>query len=88
MSEVKDLNQRWVTLLKQGNQDAAKQLYSTYAKGMYNTLIRITGNREDAKDLLQDSFVKAFASIEQLRSDDAFGGWLKRIVVNKGVAEA
>ena len=85
MGEVRDLNQRWVTLLKRGNPAAAKQLYSMYSKAMYNTLIRITGSQEDAKDLLQDSFVKAFSSIDQLKDDLAFGGWLKRIVVNKGI---
>jgi RNA polymerase sigma-70 factor (ECF subfamily) len=85
MSEVRDLNQRWVTLLKRGNKAAAKQLYSQYSQAMYNTLIRITGNTEDAKDLLQDSFIKAFASIDQLQKEEAFGGWLKRITINKGL---
>ena len=45
---------------------------------MYNTLVRMTGDSEVAKDLLQESFVKAFKKIEDLDEPKAFAGWLKR----------
>ena len=40
------------------------------------------GNDDDAKDVLQDSFIHAFSSIKQLRNIDTFSAWIKRIVIN------
>jgi RNA polymerase sigma-70 factor (ECF subfamily) len=82
---VSEIQQVWVNQLKQGNELAAFNLYNSYSKAMYNTLIRITGDSETAKDLLQEAFVKAFKKINDLDNPLAFGGWLKRIVVNTGV---
>ena len=75
----------WISQLKNGNELAAFNIYNSYSKGMFNTLIRITGDTEVAKDLLQESFVKAFRKIDDLEEPKAFAGWLKRIVVNTGV---
>ena len=67
---------------------AAFNIYNSYSKTMYNTLIRITSNSEVAKDLLQEAFVKAFKKISDLEDPKAFAGWLKRIVVNTGIEYA
>ncbi|MEQ9403337.1 MAG: sigma-70 family RNA polymerase sigma factor [Cyclobacteriaceae bacterium] len=77
--------QVWISQLKQGNELAAFNLYNSYSQTMYNTLIRISGDTEAAKDLLQEAFVKAFKRIEDLDDPKAFAGWLKRIVVNTGI---
>ena len=66
---------------------AAFNLYNNYSKAMYNTLIRLTNDAEIAKDLLQESFVKAFRSIDSLEDAKAFPGWLKRIVINTGLEQ-
>ena len=50
---------------------------------MFNICMRMTGNRNDAEDLLQDAFIIAFKSLHQLKDAVQFGGWLKRIVVNE-----
>jgi RNA polymerase sigma-70 factor (ECF subfamily) len=52
---------------------------------MLNTAFRITGNEEDAEDVLQEAFVSAFKNLESYRGDSTFGAWLKRIVVNKSI---
>jgi RNA polymerase sigma factor (sigma-70 family) len=75
----------WIKQLKQGNELAAFNLYNDYSKVMYNTLTRITSDSEIAKDLLQEAFVKAFKKVSELDEPKAFGGWLKRIVVNTGL---
>ena len=75
----------WIKQLKKGNELAALNLYNDFSKAMYNTLIRITGDTEIAKDLLQEAFIKAFRKIESLEEPKAFGGWLKRIVINAGL---
>ena len=48
----------------------------------------MTNDAEIAKDLLQEAFVKAFRKIHDLEDPKAFGGWLKRIVVNIGLEHA
>lgn len=75
----------WINQLKKGNELAAFNLYNSYSKAMYNTLMRMTNETETAKDLLQEAFVKAFKKINDLDDPKAFGGWLKRIVINIGL---
>ena len=50
---------------------------------MFNICIRMTSNRSDAEDILQDAFIIAFRNLHQLKDALQFGGWLKRIVVNE-----
>lgn len=76
----------WVQQLKNGSERAAFKLYDSYSKSMFNTLVRISGDTEVAKDLLQESFVKAFQHIDSLKEAKMFSGWLKRIVINTGIA--
>ncbi|MEO9871214.1 RNA polymerase sigma factor [Ekhidna sp.] len=75
----------WINQLKKGNELAAFNLYNSYSNAMYSTLTRMTNDAEIAKDILQESFVKAFRKIHDLDDPLAFGGWLKRIVVNAGL---
>ena len=49
---------------------------------MLTTSFRITNNMADAEDIIQEAFVKSFRQIRQLKESAAYGGWLKRIVVN------
>ena len=50
---------------------------------MFNICTRMTGNRNNAEDILQDAFIIAFRNLHQLSNALQFGGWLKRIVVNE-----
>jgi len=65
-----------------GDVRAQYQLYSLYAKAMYNICYRMTGNREEAEDMLQEAFSYAFSKLRSFRFESSFGAWLKRIVVN------
>lgn len=49
---------------------------------MYNVSYRIVRNREDAEDIIQESFIKGFEKINQIKEELSLGAWLKRIVVN------
>lgn len=66
-----------------GDLAARAELYRQYSKAMYNVCIRMTGNQDDAADVLQDAFVQAFDHLAQLKQPEAFAGWLKQIVVNQ-----
>jgi RNA polymerase sigma factor (sigma-70 family) len=65
---------------------AYRLLYERYATTMYNTALRISGNRADAEDILQDSFIDAFAQLRSFENKATFGAWLKQIVVFKSIA--
>jgi RNA polymerase sigma-70 factor (ECF subfamily) len=78
-----DIHRDIIELSKAGNSQAQFQLYQLYAKAMYNICYRIMNNREEAEDMLQESFTEAFMKIDTFRFESAFGAWLKRITVNK-----
>ncbi|MEM7161790.1 MAG: sigma-70 family RNA polymerase sigma factor [Bacteroidota bacterium] len=83
--EVLDPNRLLVILAQKGDEHATYKLYTLYAKAMLNTAYRIVNNKEDAEDILQESFIKAFAKLNSFSFESTFGAWLKRIVVNHSI---
>jgi len=78
-----DIHKDIIELSKAGNSQAQFQLYQLYAKAMYNICHRIMNNKEEAEDMLQESFTEAFMKIDSFRFESSFGAWLKRITINK-----
>ena len=70
---------------KIGNRSAQFQLYELYVNAMYNTCMRFGSSKEDAEDLVQESFIEAFKNLERFRYESTFGSWLKKIVINKSI---
>jgi RNA polymerase sigma-70 factor (ECF subfamily) len=70
---------------KKGNHIAQMQLYDTYAQAMFTVACRYLRDEEEAKDIMQESFLKAFVKIESYNQDTSFGAWLKRIVINQAL---
>ena len=64
-----------------GESWARKELYEQYAPAMMSVCMRYVGDRETARDLLQDGFVKIFTKIRSYSGSGAFGGWIRRIFV-------
>ncbi|MCP9770888.1 sigma-70 family RNA polymerase sigma factor [Lacihabitans sp. LS3-19] len=58
-----------------------------YVKAMFNTALRIVSLREEAEDVIQESFLDGFLKIDMFRGESTFGAWLKSIVVNKAIAK-
>ena len=83
MAFYHDIHKEIIELSKAGNNKAQYQLYQLYAKAMYNICYRMMNNREEAEDMLQESFSEAFLKLDAFRFDSPFGAWLKRITVNK-----
>lgn len=65
-----------------GNAQAQKQLYDQYAARMLGLCYRYVQNREEAEDVLQDGFIKAFLNLKRYKGDGPFEAWLRRIMVN------
>ncbi|MGB5818259.1 MAG: RNA polymerase sigma factor [Saonia sp.] len=70
---------------KSGDRNSQYQLYELYVDAMYNVSMRMLGIKEDAEDVVQDSFVEAFKKLDSFRYESTFGSWLKRIVINKSI---
>jgi RNA polymerase sigma-70 factor (ECF subfamily) len=66
-----------------GKVEAYNLLVSRWEKRVYNYLLRITGNREDALDLAQDVFLKAYQNLKKLDDPGRFAPWLYRIAHNE-----
>ena len=65
-----------------GDVNAYEALVKEYEKNVYNLALRMTGNSEDAADMAQEAFIKAYNSLTAFRGDSKFSVWLYRIVSN------
>ncbi|MBC3759890.1 RNA polymerase sigma factor [Hyunsoonleella sp. SJ7] len=70
---------------KLGDRKTQYELYSLYVNAMFNVSMRMVKSKEDAEDILQESFVDAFKNLDSFRYESTFGSWLKRIVINKSI---
>ena len=74
-----------VTAAKAGDYDAFEQLVNRYEHKIYRLGLNITGNPEDAEDVLQETFLKAFENLARFREDSRFYTWIVRIGVNQAL---
>jgi RNA polymerase sigma-70 factor (ECF subfamily) len=70
-----------------GDTDAFGILGNQYRPQVFGLALKITGNREDAEDVTQDSLLKAYVKLEQFRADSRFYTWLVRITVNQALIQ-
>ena len=66
----------------QGDVNAFEKLVTEYEKAVYAIAQRMTGNPEDAADMTQETFIKAYNSLSSFRGDSKFSVWLYRIANN------
>ena len=78
-------HQELIDASKRGDQKAQFEIYQLYFRAMYNTTLRIVGDPDDAEDVMQEAFLKAFLKLRSYRGEVSFGAWLKRIVVNQSL---
>ncbi|MCD4831324.1 MAG: sigma-70 family RNA polymerase sigma factor [Anaerohalosphaeraceae bacterium] len=71
-----------VNQARAGNMASIERLILLYQDRVYNSVLKICGNRDDAAELTQDAFVKALQGLKNFRSDSSFYTWLFRIAVN------
>lgn len=67
---------------RKGDRRAQRELYDTYSRKMMGVCLRYVSDRETARDLLQDGFVKVFTSLDTFAGAGSFEGWIRRIFVN------
>jgi len=73
--------QQLIAGCKEGKPWAQKQVFELYASAMLSVCVRYVNERETARDLLQDGFIKVFTKIDSYSGSGAFAGWIRRIFV-------
>lgn len=74
-----------MTLVKQcqeGDSAAIRHIVMRYQDRIYNTILKICGNRDDAAELTQETFVKLIEKIDTFKGNSSFYTWLFRVAVN------
>ncbi len=71
-----------------GEPAAFGELVLRYQDRLYNSLVRVLGSAEDARDAVQEAFVQAFVKLESFRGSSAFYTWLYRIAFNQAMSHA
>lgn len=69
-----------------GDSGAFGQLVQKYQDRLYNTMVHVLGNRDEAEDVVQDAFVQAFLKLDTFQRASAFFTWLYRIAFNVSVS--
>ncbi len=59
-----------------------EKLYRMFSSKLYGVCLRYSKNVDDAKDIMQEGFIKIFQKIEQYKGAGSFEGWMKRIMIN------
>jgi RNA polymerase sigma-70 factor (ECF subfamily) len=74
---------QFIDKLRAGEAEAFDTLIERYSSEIFGLLYRLTENKEEAGDLTQDTFLRAFRSIKSFRGDSALKTWLFRIAINE-----
>ncbi len=77
-----------VRLCKKQDRKAQEKLYRDYSGELFVHCLKYSADYEQAKDLLQDSFIKIFQNIGQYSGKGTFEGWMTRIVINTAIKKA
>ena len=70
---------------RRGDLQAYDELVKRYQQRIYATIYHMTGNHEDANDLAQEAFIKAFQALKSFKGGSSFYTWLYRIAINKTI---
>ena len=83
-AEVQD-DHKLVKRAQSGDMEAYDDLVRRYQERIYATIYHMTSNHEDANDLAQETFIKAYQALKSFKGDSSFFTWVYRIAVNKTI---
>jgi RNA polymerase sigma-70 factor (ECF subfamily) len=70
---------------RRGDAQAFEQLYRCFERPVYTLALRLTGQPQEAQDILQDTMLKLFDRLSEFRGDAPFWGWLRQVAVNESL---
>ena len=76
-----------VALAREGNRDAFRRLYEDHREQVYRTAYRYSRSAQDAEDIMQETFIKAFSGLRSFdpRGSAGFSAWLVSICINAAI---
>ncbi len=77
------LDKRLVKLARKGDQHAFAEMVSLYKDKLYHLAYRMTGNRQEAEDVVQDTFLRVFKNLDSYDENQKFSTWIYRIATNQ-----
>ena len=77
---------RLIAECREGNTAAFGELVQRYQDRLFNSVLRLTDNAEDARDVVQEAFLHAYQSLHSFKGDSLFFTWLYRIAVNSAIS--
>lgn len=83
--EVELSDNELIRIVREGNQERFVEVIDRYQGKLFAYLYRLIGNREEAQDLLQDVFIKAFRNLNSYDTERKFSSWIYRIAHNEAV---
>ncbi|MDB4912427.1 MAG: polymerase sigma factor, sigma-70 family [Gemmatimonadetes bacterium] len=81
---ARDRDAALVARVRSGDERAFNELVQVYMRQAFQLAYRVVGHREDAEDLVQESFLAAYQYLDSFDATRPFGPWLMRIVLNRG----
>ena len=83
----KDGEARWIERAQQGDLEAFERLHRFYVRQVYGVCRRLLDSKQDAEDMTQGVFLRAWRRLDSFRGNSRFGTWLRRIAVNLVIDE-
>ncbi len=80
---MEEITSKLIEKAASGDQDAITQLYELTYSSIYKTVKALIRDEDTVLDVVQDSYIKGFQSLEQLETPELFKAWMKRIAINK-----
>jgi RNA polymerase sigma-70 factor (ECF subfamily) len=79
---VDDAEEFVLAQARAGNRDAFRTLVERHSRAVFRVAFRIMGNEQDAEDVVQDTFLKAYREISRFEARSGFGTWIHRVAAN------
>lgn len=87
MEETVPTDTELISRTRAGDLQALENLVSRYEEQAYNLAYRILGNREDAEDVLQDTFISVIRALDGFQERSSFSTWLYRVTTNAALTK-
>lgn len=85
--QVEESEHSWVVRCKNNDPEAFSYFVQKYQNSVFHTILRMIGNYQEATDLTQEVFIKAFRAIHNFREESSFRTWIYRIAVNLCISQ-
>ena len=82
---MRERDEAAVARARSGDADAFRVLVERHSRAVYGAAFRMTGDCQDAEDVVQDTFLKAYRQLDRFESRASFATWVHRIAINCAV---